>query len=188
MVPKSLHPKAFCLISGSCVCSFWSRLPLLGTHTQGGERMKPNCSETTAFSGRIFRKSFSPPFLPERMMAPQGGGALPVLKDDSGRAADVPRFPLQAWAPGPRVLCLPSGLWAVAGLRSFSWIGRAVCVPPLTPKQLSSPLLINTWLRSATKMAPGSWGKAGVNVEKQVTFSSWNLLVRAGGSFCCVGG
>lgn len=142
MVPKSLHPKAFCLISGSCVCSFWSRLPLLGTHTQGGERMKPNCSETTAFSGRIFRKSFSPPFLPERMMAPQGGGALPALKDDSGRAADAPHFPLQAWAPGPRLLCLPSGLWAVAGQFVLILVDRESCLCPTSHSeatQLSSP-------------------------------------------------
>lgn len=37
-------------------------------------------------------------------------------------------------------------------------------------------------------MAFGSWRKAKVNVEEQVTFRSWNLLVRAGGAFCCVGG
>lgn len=192
LITKSLHPKAFCLISGSCVCSFWSRLPLLGTYTQGGEQMKPNCSETTAFSGRIFRKPFSPPFLPERMMAPQGGGALPALKDDSGEGSKHPSFPSAGvgtwpWGALHSASLLASGqLWD--SLCSFSWIGIAVCVPPLTPKQLSSLLLINTWLRLATKMAPGSWGKAGVSVEKQVTFSSWNLLVRAGGAFCCVGG
>ncbi|KAK2086367.1 hypothetical protein P7K49_035792 [Saguinus oedipus] len=33
--------------------------------------MKPNCSETTAFSGRIFQKPSSPPFLPERTIPPK---------------------------------------------------------------------------------------------------------------------
>ena len=154
--------------------------------------MKPSCSETTAFSGRIFRKPSSLPFLPETTMALQGGGTLSALKDSSGNDSKLLSFTCPGTGTWPQdallsALLLASGQFWDSPC-SCSWIGRPVCVPSLTLKHLSSLPLINTRLRLATKMVSGSGGKAIVNVEKQVTFSSWNLLVRAGGAFCRVGG
>lgn len=52
--------------------------------------MKPNCLETTAFSGRIFQKSSNSPFLPERMMAPQGQGVLLCPGEGTANALAFP--------------------------------------------------------------------------------------------------
>ena len=103
--------------------------------------MKPNCSETTAFSGRIFRKPFSPPFLPERMMAPQGGGALPALKDDSGEGSKRPSFPSAGVGTWPWVfnfyaeyIMRNAGLEeAQAGIK-IAWRNSNNCPPHLWQK------------------------------------------------------
>lgn len=65
---------------------------------------------------------------------------------------------------------------------------KSLCPTPDSPASQLSLSLSDTWSCLANTVAFGSWRKAKVNVEEQVTFRSWNLLVRAGGAFCCVGG
>lgn len=156
MVARTLHPEAVRFWpSCSCVCRFWSKLPLWGTHTQGGKQATPNCSETTAVSGRIFPKPSSPLCLLERMMSP---------KEDGG--SSYPRRAFQERRQQPSLICLPAYRHLVqqavflarcqplgcAGDRPlcFSRTRKAVCAPALNSEtpQLSPS---NPWLPLATK-------------------------------------
>lgn len=118
----------------SCVCRFWSKLPLWGTHTQGERRMKPNCSETTAFSGRIFQKPSSPPFLPERTMSPKEMGSfLPFqIVPREGQPTPLTSF-LRATHPGR--LSFLTTFWPILGtalLALVLWIMKALFVSHLS--------------------------------------------------------
>lgn len=80
-----------------------------------------------------------------------------------GTCPGTPSFLANSRLPGSSGIVLP---------RSNTSGELCLC---LTPNSETSQLSSNTWLRLATRMVSGSWGKAKVSVEKQVTFRSWNL-------------
>lgn len=139
--------------------------------------MKPNCSETTAFSGRIFQKTSTPPLLPEKMRAPKEDRVLPALRDSSrGGDSSLPSF------TSPCISTWPQKLSFLAHLQQFCMVGggqfllvfldQESCLCPTSNSETFRFSFPNMWLRLATKMVSSSWGKAKVSVEKQVTFSS----------------
>lgn len=131
--------------------------------------MKPNCSETTAFSGRIFQKTSTPPLLPEKMRAPKADRVLPALRDSSrGGDSSLPSFTSPCISTWPQsspfwLTSSSSAWWGEGSSCLFSWIRRAVCVPPLTLKHFGSLFLIcgfawpPKWFLAAGEKQKSAW-------------------------------
>lgn len=137
MVPTTLYPKAFYfLVSCSCVCRFWSKLPLWGDpHPE--RKTDKACLETTAYSGRIFQKSSSGsprtggPFCPENQFQRRG--------EQTPQPSPPPGF---STCPG-KPSSLASSQPPAPGQFSCGLINResSVYISPLTLKHLSSLLI-----------------------------------------------